>query len=96
MCDLCHLQDADNNWQFDIFALADATPGHTLSILTLHVFKQSGLVKDFCLDESKLQTYLRRVEKGYNPDVPYHNRSILSQPPQSLLPRLRHCSPSMI
>ncbi|DBB02619.1 TPA: putative 3',5'-cyclic phosphodiesterase pde-3 [Trebouxia sp. C0006] len=67
------LQDASTNWQFDIFALADATPGYTLSLLTFHVMKQSGLVQEFSLDEPKLQAYLQQIEQGYNPLIPYHN-----------------------
>jgi hypothetical protein len=70
----CCAQDASTNWQFDIFALADATPGYTLSLLTFHVMKQSGLVQEFSLDEPKLQAYLRQIEQGYNPLIPYHNR----------------------
>ena len=57
-----------------MFALADATPGYTLSILTFHVMKQSGLVLEYSLDESKLQAYLRQIERGYDPSIPYHNR----------------------
>ncbi|KAA6420588.1 MAG: hypothetical protein FRX49_09381 [Trebouxia sp. A1-2] len=67
------LQDASTNWQFDIFALADATPGYTLSLLTFHVMKQSGLVQEYSLDESKLQAFLRQIERGYDPSIPYHN-----------------------
>ena len=68
------MQDAENNWHFDIFEFADATLGCSLSMLTLHVFKQSGLVKECGLDEAKLQAYLRKIEKGYDPNNPYHNR----------------------
>lgn len=69
------MQDAESNWQFDIFAYAEATPGTSLSMLTFHLLKTTGLVKDFNLIETKLVTCLRRVEAGYDPVNPYHNRS---------------------
>ena len=73
-CERCCAQDASTNWQFDIFALADATPGYTLSLLAFYVMKQSGLMQEYNLDEPKLQAYLRQIEQGYNPLLPYHNR----------------------
>lgn len=68
------MQDAESNWQFDIFAYAEATPGTSLSMLTFHLLKTTGLVKEFDLIETKLVTCLRRVEAGYDPVNPYHNR----------------------
>ena len=66
-------QDADNNWQFDIFGFADATPGMTLSLLTFHYLKQTGVIEKWDHDETKLCRYLQRVEAGYKPSNPYHN-----------------------
>ena len=68
------VQSAENSWQFDIFALAEATPGHTLSVLYYHLHKQSGLLQTFPLDEAKFCNYLRKMDNGYDPLVPYHNR----------------------
>ncbi|DBA72363.1 TPA: putative 3',5'-cyclic phosphodiesterase pde-3 [Trebouxia sp. C0005] len=67
------LQGAEKNWQFDIFGLAEATPGNTLSLLAFHLFKQAGHVKKFSLDEGKLCRYLRKIEQGYDAGNPYHN-----------------------
>ena len=67
------LQDASTNWQFDIFALAGATPGNTLSLLAFHLFSQAGHIKKFQLDEGKLCRYLHRIEQGYDASNPYHN-----------------------
>ncbi|KAL0037875.1 hypothetical protein WJX79_003284 [Trebouxia sp. C0005] len=67
------LQDAETNWQFDIFAFAEATPGSTLSMLTFHLYKQAGLVREFKLDERKLCNFLQKVESGYSAENPYHN-----------------------
>ena len=74
------LQDAENNWQFDIFAFAEATPGTTLSLLTFHLLKQSGapISEGGHLNEAKLCRYLQRIEAGYSTN-PYHNRYCLSQ-----------------
>ncbi|KAL0037183.1 hypothetical protein WJX79_004360 [Trebouxia sp. C0005] len=67
------LQDAESNWQFDIFAYAEATPGNSLSMLTFHLLKSTGLVQEFDLNESKLTACLRKIESGYDPANPYHN-----------------------
>ena len=73
MC-ICVAQDAENNWQFDIFGFADATPGQTLSMLTFHLYRQAGLIQDFNLDEQKLCRFLQKIESGYRAENPYHNR----------------------
>ena len=74
------LQDAESNWQFDIFAFADATPGMTLALLTFHYYKTSGLIQHYSLDSGKLWTYLQQVEQGYDMMNPYHNRSVVPSP----------------
>ena len=68
-------QDAENNWQFDIFAFADATPGHTLSLLGFHFYKTAGLIQHFQLDSDKLLNFMQKIESGYDMTNPYHNRS---------------------
>ncbi|DBA77572.1 TPA: Pde-4p [Trebouxia sp. C0004] len=67
------LQDAETNWQFDIFAYAEATRGNSLSMLTFHLLKSTGLVQEFELNEMKLTACLRKIESGYDPANPYHN-----------------------
>lgn len=74
MCCVFCLQDAEVNWQFNIFAFADATPGHTLSVLTFHLFKQAGLLNEFSVDQAKFWNFLQKVESGYKAENPYHNR----------------------
>ena len=69
---LC-LQDAENNWQFDMFAFSEAAPRNTLCLLTCHFFKRSGLIDDFGLDPEKLCRYLQRIEAGYSAANSYHN-----------------------
>ncbi|KAL0050499.1 hypothetical protein WJX82_000833 [Trebouxia sp. C0006] len=67
------LQDADNNWAFDIFGYSDATPGYSLSLLVWHFVKQAGLIKEMSIDEGKFCAFARKIEAGYNPTNPYHN-----------------------
>ena len=67
------MQDAESNWQFDIFGYADATTGNSLSMLGFHLFRTTGLVQEFQLNETKLAACLRKIESGYNPTNPYHN-----------------------
>lgn len=68
------VQDAESNWQFDIFGYADATPGTSLSMLTYHLIKQAGLISEQHLVEDKLCRYLQKIESGYDSKNPYHNR----------------------
>ena len=70
------VQSAEKNWQFDIFALAEATPGSTLSLLGFHLIKQAGFIRQFNLDEGKLCRFLQQIEKGYDQGNPYHNRLV--------------------
>ena len=73
-CAVGLLQDAENNWQFDIFGFAEVTPGNTLSLLSLHFFKVTGIIQLFELDAPRLFSFLQRIESGYVMANPYHNR----------------------
>ena len=68
------LQDAESNWQFDIFGFAEACSGASLSMLAFHLYRQAGFVRDFRLNEVKLCAWLQKIEAGYNSNNPYHNR----------------------
>ena len=70
------LQDAESNWQFDIFTFAEMTPGSSLSMLSFHLLKSTGLIKEYELNEAKLVACLRKIESGYDPANPYHNRLV--------------------
>ena len=69
------LQDAENNWAFDIFGFAAATPGYSLSLMCCHLVRRGGLITALALDEPKFCAYARRIEAGYDATNPYHNRS---------------------
>ena len=70
------MQDAENNWQFDIFGFAEATQGHSLSTLTFHLLHSTGQIADRKYDAVKLARYIRAVEAGYRASNPYHNRCV--------------------
>ena len=63
-----------DDWQFDSFALEEASGGRPLSCLGFHLLKRSGVMKHFHLDETKLARFLIRIEEGY-PNNPYHSRT---------------------
>ncbi|DBB01895.1 TPA: hypothetical protein ACH3X1_000492 [Trebouxia sp. C0004] len=67
------LHTADSSWQFDVFAFAEATPGHTLSVLFFYLVKQSGVLDGLYLDEGKLCIFLQKMDRGYDPSTPYHS-----------------------
>jgi hypothetical protein len=67
------LQDADRNWQFNMFKFAEETNGNHLSVLTFHHMKTAGLCTRFNLNEAKLSRFLCRIERGYL-NNPYHSR----------------------
>lgn len=61
-----------NEWQFDAFALAEASGGHPLSTLAYYLFMKQGLIEHFGLKPAALARFLRRMEAGYK-NNPYHN-----------------------
>jgi len=70
------VQDAGSNWQFDIFAFAEETPGNTLSLLAMHVFQQSSVLQHYKLSERHFWRWVQRIESGYVASNPYHNRQV--------------------
>lgn len=66
------VQDAENNWHFDIFGFAEAAQGHTLSMMTFYLMKRAGAMSKAGMHESSLCNYLQSLERGYKP-LPYHN-----------------------
>ena len=69
----CCVQDAEHQWQFDIFALSDQLPHTCLSLMAFYLLKRTGLIAEFSLNEQKLCRFLHRVENSYL-NCPYHNR----------------------
>lgn len=69
---LARLLATANDWCWDAFRLDQATGGHALSQLALHLFRTSGLVEKFDIPEAKLMRFLLRAEGAYK-HHPYHN-----------------------
>ncbi|GIL46284.1 hypothetical protein Vafri_3299 [Volvox africanus] len=61
-----------DRWQFNSWALQDATQGHALSALGFYLIQKAGLIKAFQIKPVTLARVLRQVEAGYL-DNPYHN-----------------------
>lgn len=78
------LQSA-NEWQWDAFALAEATNGHPLSTLAYFLFSKQGLIEHYQLRPTALARFLRRIESGYRTN-PYHNATHASDVLQTM-----HC-----
>ena len=74
---------ASQDWQWDAFALADATQGRPLSTLAFFLCQRDGLVAHFGLNAVRLARFLRRVEEGYRAN-PYHNATHAADVLQSL------------
>ncbi|KAG2425825.1 hypothetical protein HXX76_013450 [Chlamydomonas incerta] len=65
------LQHVDG-WEFDTWALQEATQGHALSVLGFYLIQRAGLVSRFRLKPVILARLLRAIENGYV-DNPYHS-----------------------
>lgn len=68
------LQDAENNWHFDVFGFDEECKGKGLSVLGFHLYKQAGFIQDLKLHDVKLLNFLQKTESGYSSANPYHNR----------------------
>lgn len=71
------LQDAETNWQFDIFGFAEQAQGSALFLLTFHFMQKFTAWQEWAVDKTKLATFVRVIEKGYDAKNPYHNRWVL-------------------
>ncbi|GBF94222.1 hypothetical protein Rsub_06492 [Raphidocelis subcapitata] len=72
-----------HEWQFDAFALSEATQGHPLSTLAFYMFQREELVSHFGISPLTLARFLRRIEEGYRAN-PYHNATHAADVLQSL------------
>ncbi|KAG2425824.1 hypothetical protein HXX76_013449 [Chlamydomonas incerta] len=61
-----------DSWEFDTWALQEATQGHALSVLGFYLMQRAGLVTRFKLNPTQLARLLRAIENGYL-DNPYHS-----------------------
>jgi len=61
------------DWDFDVFALHDATNGHPLTVGGMHLMMSMGVLDKIPIPKDKLATYLQAIERGYVSTNPFHN-----------------------
>ncbi|KAG2447556.1 hypothetical protein HYH02_007480 [Chlamydomonas schloesseri] len=72
MLEVERLLAKSGSWEFDTWALQEATQGHALSVLGFYLLRQAGLLDRFKLKPVKVARLLRAIENGYL-DNPYHS-----------------------
>lgn len=60
-------------WDFDVFALQDATNGHPLVVGGMHLMQRMGVLDRIPIPKDTLAAYLNAIEQGYVPANPFHN-----------------------
>ncbi|TPX33798.1 hypothetical protein SeMB42_g07426 [Synchytrium endobioticum] len=65
------LQGVDE-WDYDIFGLADATDNQPLYYLGMALFEQYSFKETFHIDDATLSKFFKNIESRYHP-LPYHN-----------------------
>ncbi len=60
-------------WDFNIFELADLTNGRPLFFISFALFTRHDLLRKFNISEAKLRRFLTVIEDGYDSSNPYHN-----------------------
>ena len=65
------LQGMDN-WEYDIFALVEATDNQPLYHLGMAIFEQYPFKQNFNIDDVTLRNFFKKIESGYK-NVHYHN-----------------------
>ncbi len=72
-----------NTWQFDAYALEEASKGHPLSVLAFWLIRNSGCMEYASMDGMTLARFLRKIESGYKNNS-YHNSRHAADVLQSL------------
>lgn len=68
------IDDSFTEWNFDVFAAADATDG-PLKYIAYEAFRRTHLFEEFSIDKVRAFNYFHEVERLYHAKerVPYHN-----------------------
>jgi hypothetical protein len=66
------LRQVSNNWNFDIFFLAECTAGKPLTTIGKYAIGKYRLDEIFIIDEQIYQKFFEKLESSYKPN-PYHN-----------------------
>lgn len=67
------LLESIEDWNFQVFQLAELTNGRPLFFTAFALFTQHDLIRKFNIDEAKLKRFLTIIEDGYDSRNPYHN-----------------------
>jgi len=65
--------DKLDQWDFDVFALDEATNGNPLAVGGMHLMTKMGVLDRVPIPKDTLATYLQEIEKGYVRANPFHN-----------------------
>jgi hypothetical protein len=71
-------------WDFNIFEIAELTNGHPLFFISSALFNKHELLHKFSIDEVKFKRFITIMESGYNNKQPYHNSTHASDVLQTL------------
>jgi hypothetical protein len=62
-----------NEYDFNLFELAQLSGNHSLYLLSHHLFAQAKLFELFVIPMDKFSNCIFAIENGYHADLPYHN-----------------------
>eukprot|EP00026_Physarum_polycephalum_P002521 Phypoly_transcript_02528.p1 GENE.Phypoly_transcript_02528~~Phypoly_transcript_02528.p1 ORF type:complete len:390 (+),score=85.37 Phypoly_transcript_02528:1354-2523(+) len=71
-------------WDFNIFEIAELTNGHPLFFISSALFNKHELLTKFNIDEAKFKRFITIMENGYDNKQPYHNSTHASDVLQTL------------
>jgi hypothetical protein len=71
-------------WDFNIFEIAELTNGHPLFFISSALFNKHDLLRKFNIDEMKFKRFITVMENGYDNRQPYHNSTHASDVLQTL------------
>lgn len=71
-------------WDFNIFEIAELTGGHPLFFVSSALFNKHDLLNKFNIDEMKFKRFITVMESGYDNRQPYHNSTHASDVLQTL------------
>jgi len=61
------------DWDFDVFAFAEATSMHPLVVGGVFLFQRMAVLDKVCVPKDRLANYLLAIERGYVASNPFHN-----------------------
>eukprot|EP01116_Phalansterium_solitarium_P017504 TRINITY_DN4328_c0_g1_i1.p1 TRINITY_DN4328_c0_g1~~TRINITY_DN4328_c0_g1_i1.p1 ORF type:complete len:758 (+),score=285.67 TRINITY_DN4328_c0_g1_i1:3227-5500(+) len=62
-----------DDWDFDIFQVAELTNNRPLFFVAYSLFQQHDLMRAFQIDDNNMRRFLAVIEEGYEASNPYHN-----------------------